>query len=80
MYSTILPTESNVTDGKDHRVIENKEKEIPILLFIKKRSQIQLLEDPSISILEKIEIIHEIENEGIYGCNLEKGGLWKDWY
>lgn len=81
-YSTVLPNEkkvSNITDGEDHHVIEKKEKDIPILQYIKKRNQLQLLEDPSISIIEKIEIINQIEKESIYGSNLEKGGLWKDW-
>ena len=84
LFSTVLPTEKkivkpNITDGEDHRSIDKKEEEIPILLYIKKRNQLQLLEDPSISIMEKIEIIHEIEKEIIHGYNLEKGGFWKDW-
>ena len=86
MYSTILPSEKkvsiiqpNITDGEDHRIMDKKEKEIPILLYIKKRNQLQLLEDPSISIMEKIEIINQIEKDVLYGYNIEKGGLWRDW-
>ena len=47
-----------------------------------KWNQLQLLENPHISIFEKLFIIKEIENdnvESMYVSNIHKGGLWKDW-
>lgn len=76
----------NKTDGHDNHVYENEADNLFILSKIKKNkeryTQLQLLQNPHISIIEKLIIIEAIEKEeidSIYTFNLQKGGFWKDW-
>jgi len=41
-------------------------------------NKLRYLENPSVSILEKIQVIEQ-EKDSIYGPNMNAGGLWKDW-
>lgn len=82
-YANDLSIRLNITDG--NIPFEEEEKE-DILSKIKKNkwkwNQLQLLENPNISIIEKILIVKEMEKEdieSIYTFNINKGGLWKDW-
>jgi hypothetical protein len=78
----------NITDGKDNHIITEAEDEIEKNTLFKirqnklKGNQLQLLEKPSLSIIEKLLIVKEIEKDdldSIYVSNIHKGGLWKDW-
>lgn len=77
---------SNITtSGNDNRIsFEDEEDEMlsKIINNKLKWNQLQLLENPYISIIEKLFIVKEIENdnvESMYVSNIHKGGLWKDW-
>lgn len=79
---------SNVTIGNDNCIsLEEehitKDKTLSkIRNNILKWNQLQLLENPHISIIEKLLIVKEIETdnvESIYVSNIYKGGLYKDW-
>lgn len=77
----------NITEGNDNHISFENEKEVDeILSKIRqnrlKWNQLQLLENPHLSILEKILIVKELEKDNIdssYVSNIHKGGLWKDW-
>lgn len=78
----------NITDGKDNHISTEVDAEIEkntlsrIMENKKSWNRLQLLENPYLSIIEKLLIIKEIEKdtiESIYISNIHKGGLWKDW-
>lgn len=74
----------NKTSGYHHS--NEIEDSISILSKIKKNkerySYLQSLQNPHISVIEKLMIIKEIEKDDLNAIdtfNLQKGGLWKDW-
>jgi len=76
----------NITDGIDNTKKEKEEDEKRLLTEIMKHKynldKLQILQDPTISIAQKLLIIEIIEKDtvdSIYISNLHKGGLWKDW-
>jgi len=78
----------NITDGTDNTKIkpETEEEKTNMLSKIMKHKynldKLQLLQDPHISIAQKLLIIEIIEKntvDSIYTSNIHKGGLWKDW-
>ena len=79
---------SNITIGNDNRIsLEeediNKDNTLSKLINNKlKWNQLQILQNPHISIIEKLLIVKEIEDdnvESIYVSNIYNGGLYKDW-
>jgi hypothetical protein len=76
----------NKTNGQDGHSNEKVDDNLLILSEIKKNmeryKQLKMLQNPRISILEKIMIIETIEKEeidSIYTSNICRGGLWDDW-
>jgi hypothetical protein len=78
----------NTTDGIDDTKIkpETEEEKTNILSKIMKHKynldKLQVLQDPHISIAQKLLIIEIIEKDtvdSIYTSNIHNGGLWKDW-
>jgi hypothetical protein len=73
----------NQTDGKDHRFLDKKE--YPIENIRKKAykySQLEKLQNPKLSLFEKMIIIEQIEkdnDDSEYVPNIQNGGLFKDW-
>lgn len=75
----------NKTNGYG-RSNEKEEDSISILSKIKKNKEqynkLQLLQNPHISVIEKLMIIKEMEKDDLNSIDtfqLQKGGLWKDW-
>jgi hypothetical protein len=73
----------NQTDGNDHRILDKNEYPIEnIRKNAYKYKQLEKLQNPKISIIEKIHIIQQIEKEddhSQYITNIFNGGLLKDW-
>jgi hypothetical protein len=74
----------NQTDGNDHRVLDKTE--YPIENIIKNAYKYKLfehLQNPKISLFEKLIIIEQIEtdsdSDSKYLTNICNGGLFKDW-
>jgi len=76
----------NKTNGHDDRYKEKEEDPALFLSSFKKNrerySQLQMLQNPHLSVIEKLMIIEAIEheeNDSIYAFHLLNGGFWKDW-
>ena len=76
----------NKTNGHDARYKEKEEDSSVFLSNFKKNreryAQLQMLQNPHISVIEKlmlIEAIEQEENDSIYAFHLLNGGFWKDW-
>ena len=76
----------NITCGKDNHIskeeIEKKENVSKIKEYKFKKYQLQMLENPYISIIEKLLIVKDFEKDNIDSIsiyNISNGGLWKDW-
>ena len=69
------------TDGNDYKTENNTEIESQKLETFRKNvwrmHQLRFLENPSISIFDKIQAIEQ-EKDYIYAPNIQSGGLWDD--
>lgn len=74
----------NKTNGNDCHFSETEEeKEIQLTKINNHRYnyfKLQILENPNISIIEKITMLEKYTSStSIYISDITKGGLWKDW-
>lgn len=74
----------NKTDGNDCHFLETEEeKEIQLTKINNHRYnhfKLQILQNPNISIIEKMMILEKYTSStSIYISDITKGGLWKDW-
>ena len=74
----------NKTEGNDVHISETEEeKEIQLTKINNHRYnyfKLQILENPNISIIEKIMMLEKYTStSSIYVSDITKGGLWKDW-
>jgi len=74
----------NKTDGNNYHFSKTEEdKEIQLIKINNHRYnyfKLQILENPNISIIDKIMILEKYTSTtSIYISDITKGGLWKDW-
>lgn len=74
----------NKTDGKDYHLQPETEEEKNHIITkvnenIYKYNQLRLLENPNVSLINKMNIIDALEKDGIHSYNIENGGFWSDW-
>ena len=81
LLSTSIILRPNKTDGTDYRFNKSEsESEIEmekIRQNIRRMNQLCFLENPSISMFDKLLVIEQ-EKNGIYGPNIQNGGLFDD--
>jgi hypothetical protein len=81
VYPSFL--KKDIGNGLDNRVQKPENTSMSsILQNYYKYNQLRILRDQQVSILDKLKIVEEIEQdaeESKYSTNITKGGLWKDW-
>lgn len=81
VYPSFL--KKDIGNGLDNRLQKPDNTSMSsILQNYYKYNQLCILRDPKVSILDKLKIVEEIEQdseESKYSSNITKGGLWKDW-
>lgn len=75
LYNTVLL--STKTDGNDYHTNDTIYDLETFRKNIWRIKQLRFLENPSISILDKIQAIEQ-EKDSIYAPNIQNGGLWDD--
>lgn len=81
VYPSFL--KKDIGNGLDNRLQKPENTSMSsILQNFYKYNQLRILRDEQVSILDKLKIVEEIEQdaeESKYSYNITKGGLWKDW-